>query len=512
MQGFALIVTLSLMILLTVIAVGLLSLSSISLRASARSSDMDAARSNARMALMLAIGELQKTAGLDTRVTARADLLAENNPPVLGVWKSWEGTDHNSEGRPITPDYSNNKDARFLGWLTSASQSATMAQVPDTRNAALKAKLVGDKTVGTTDPNKRQIFLTPTRVTVNSQRGGFAWWVSGENQKARIPRPYESATSDAAAWSVLAKSHSAADTAPFGLDNLLATTTLSDPSSVTPTTNAISIKQADLLGGSIAKPSQEFFHDLSATSVGLLTNTATGGWRKDLSLVTENWEGSTLPSSGLPFFRVTPEKDLLYTRPTADPFAAKSILYPWADYRRGPVTANEAIYRFPPIGSWAHLARYATLYKNVFPATASGNVMSTSATAEVINGNAANFIHKVRILPVISRVQWIFSHKAVASPSAPGKFDLNLVVQPVVTLWNPYNITLSVPSGLGISLSGSLPPVITYKVGGLTLSKKFTLGRQAHCCSESRQHRGSKTRTVGRHQLHPGLHPCLRSR
>ncbi|MEY3897628.1 MAG: hypothetical protein RLZZ214_3149, partial [Verrucomicrobiota bacterium] len=95
-RGFALIVTLSLMILLTVIAVGLLSLSSISLRTSSQSSDMTAARANARMALMLAIGELQKTAGLDTRVTARADLVDENNPPVLGVWKSWEGTDHNS--------------------------------------------------------------------------------------------------------------------------------------------------------------------------------------------------------------------------------------------------------------------------------------------------------------------------------------------------------------------------------------------------------------------------------
>jgi Tfp pilus assembly protein PilX len=80
-RGFALIVTLSLMILLTVIAVGLLSLSSISLRASSQSSDMNVARGNARMALILAIGELQKTAGIDTRVTARADLVAANTAP-----------------------------------------------------------------------------------------------------------------------------------------------------------------------------------------------------------------------------------------------------------------------------------------------------------------------------------------------------------------------------------------------------------------------------------------------
>ena len=96
--GFALVVTLSLMILLTIIAVGLLTLSSISLRASSQSSDMATARSNARMALMLAVGELQKHAGLDTRITARADILDADNAPITGVWKSWEGTDHETTG------------------------------------------------------------------------------------------------------------------------------------------------------------------------------------------------------------------------------------------------------------------------------------------------------------------------------------------------------------------------------------------------------------------------------
>ena len=76
--GFALVITLSLMVLLMLLALGMLSLSSVSLRTAAQSSDMNLARANARMALLLALGELQTHAGSDTRVTARADILDED--------------------------------------------------------------------------------------------------------------------------------------------------------------------------------------------------------------------------------------------------------------------------------------------------------------------------------------------------------------------------------------------------------------------------------------------------
>ena len=103
-RGFALIVTLSLMILLTVIAVGLLTLSTISLRASSSSSAMTEARSNARLAVLLALGQLQLNTGQDTRITASANILDSNKPSVTGVWRSWEGTDHNASGKPIIPN------------------------------------------------------------------------------------------------------------------------------------------------------------------------------------------------------------------------------------------------------------------------------------------------------------------------------------------------------------------------------------------------------------------------
>lgn len=114
-DGFALVVTLSLMILLTVIAVGLLSLSAISLRSSSQGLAQAQAQNNARMALMFAIGELQKNAGQDTRITAPANIVDPNSPMLTGVWKSWEGSDHEANGSPVAPSYDSKKQPESGG-------------------------------------------------------------------------------------------------------------------------------------------------------------------------------------------------------------------------------------------------------------------------------------------------------------------------------------------------------------------------------------------------------------
>ena len=84
-RGFALVITLSLMVLLTVIAVGLMSLSAISLRSASRGDAMAAARSNARLALTIAIGELQQLVGPDQRITAPANIAGTATGDQLGA-------------------------------------------------------------------------------------------------------------------------------------------------------------------------------------------------------------------------------------------------------------------------------------------------------------------------------------------------------------------------------------------------------------------------------------------
>jgi hypothetical protein len=457
-QGFALIISLSLMVLLMVLCTGLLGLSSISLRSGVRDIYAAEARANARMALTLAIGELQQQAGPDTRVTARADILGSNRPPVLGTWKSWEGTDHDTKGRPISPgNYASKKEARFVGWLTSGDTKT----LPDTTERNGSVPLVGPKTVGQGEGRQAmQIHLEPQRISNADGKGGFAWWIGGENQKARLPKPHEPSEDNAARWSVLAKSHAVADPTPLRMEKLL--------DDASPAERAISLMQGDLVAKKDKlNASQEFFYDLSATSVGLLTNTATGGWRKDLSLATENW--TQLPASNLPFFRLTPDKDGTAAKPTSSNATAdRSMLYPWSSYRGS--ASDMTIYRHGPVTSWENLRDYATLYKKITASSTGRNRITSSSYAIDDTGNAFNFLHKVRMLPVVARVQWVFSHYA-AQTSGTGttaQYTARLLLTPVITMWNPYSVEITSPTALSFYIPKPLPTALRYTVNSVT--------------------------------------------
>ena len=115
-------ITLALMVLLTLLVVGLLALSGISLRDASRNEAMATARNNARLALMLAIGDLQKSLGPDKAVSAPSEILATHpaKPNTTGVWDSW---DFNPSG---SLNYSDEKTKRFQRWLVSSADPAAL--------------------------------------------------------------------------------------------------------------------------------------------------------------------------------------------------------------------------------------------------------------------------------------------------------------------------------------------------------------------------------------------------
>ena len=78
------------MVLIAILAVGLSGLAAIEMRRSTQGGQAAIARANARLALMQAIGQLQKTLGPDQRVSATAAILAGSpkQPHWTGVWRS----------------------------------------------------------------------------------------------------------------------------------------------------------------------------------------------------------------------------------------------------------------------------------------------------------------------------------------------------------------------------------------------------------------------------------------
>ncbi|MGE9266839.1 MAG: hypothetical protein ACQKBY_01985, partial [Verrucomicrobiales bacterium] len=445
----------NLLLLLAVVIISFLSLGMVTVRSASLAEKEAVAKANARLALTLALGKLQQVAGPDTRVTARADLLDENHPYLTGVWRSWEGTDHDGSGRPVSPgDYESQKEDRFLSWLVSSERTDQVGDVPDTVAGPGKVTLLGE---GSVADEEGEIHLQGRPVSASGEQGELAWWIGGENQKARLPRPRAPEEDDAAAWAQRRQSHATADPETFGLSAVLADPALAE--------KAESLRTADFLGSAGAEVARESYHELSATSVGLLTNVATGGWRKDLSLLTEKWD--ELDQVGLELFQVEPGNHSSSTRPSAANFrASRSILYPWGEYRAG--SGDVGIYQHGPVASWANLVDFATTYRRVSGSSASG--LSLAPHSVHLEGSRYDFLHKVRVIPVIARVQWVYSHYAGPAPTPSGQsgsfYEARLLLTPVVTLWNPYNVELNfTQTPLRFRSPKPLPSALLYQVG-----------------------------------------------
>lgn len=179
-SGFALIVTLSLMILLTVIAVGLLTLSSISLRSSSQGEAAAQARANARLALMLAIGDLQKEMGPDSRISTPNDAgttATGGQPHWTAVYDAWvRPTDPNAPETPAS------RVPKFRSWLASGANQATGGPI----GIGTMVTLVGQGSLASTAAPMDQVNVPMHGLAVGKNQGRIAWWVSDESSKAKI--------------------------------------------------------------------------------------------------------------------------------------------------------------------------------------------------------------------------------------------------------------------------------------------------------------------------------------
>ena len=210
--------TVSMMVLLTLVAIAMLSLSTIEQRSSGGgSNEADRmARANARMALMIALGELQKAAGPDQRVSATAAILGSTtNPYATGTTaadgrKHWVGVwdtryDENDDGvidqndmidtngdgvddsyRPYSPADPDNKT--FVRWLVSGDQDQ-LDTIADAGTAAADdfAIFEGVDSAGNADPASTvKVPKVEVATATPGNSSYYAYWVEDEGVKVDL--------------------------------------------------------------------------------------------------------------------------------------------------------------------------------------------------------------------------------------------------------------------------------------------------------------------------------------
>ncbi len=193
-HGFALLITLTLLAFVVLLLVGLASYTRIETAVAGSFQRQAQARQNAQLALDVALAQLQKHAGPDTRVTATAESVPGFNGQkrfYTGVWDASTG------GSPPV-------------WLVSGLETNTAQNVTEAITpAADQVVLVGPNTNGSAflangNPGPTQIVVRRqnlTSVGVPGQAGAtaatigrYAWWIGDQGVKAPIAAPDKSAS------------------------------------------------------------------------------------------------------------------------------------------------------------------------------------------------------------------------------------------------------------------------------------------------------------------------------
>ena len=357
------------------------------------------------MALIMAIGEIQRKAGADARITAPAAIAKDDAPRWLtGVWK---GTPPTSE-TPV-PE----KETAFLGYLASGPSALDAGSPPDLEKGV---ELLGKGSLGS-DAEDEDIVRAPL-VGISSDgsalSGRHAWVVLDEGTKAKSDLVREE---DERQLRMVGTPPRQGIEAIAGLEeyNWIGGENLS---------RLITFPTSDLIGD---MPSLgEFQHDLTLHHRGLLTDSSKGGMKKDLSLL------MSLPA--LP-------QDYTGKRIYDDTKAATDLSNPL----------------------WQQLFDFGRLRSKLIAADGTQALQASVPTAyNPVKYDVRTRTYRVNpqapagalLTPVISKMQMQFSLVAkdahahwpgdifAATGDAQRNYMVYMIYSPIITLYNPYDVPL----------------------------------------------------------------------
>jgi hypothetical protein len=505
-EAFALIVALGLMSFIFLLILSLSTLVRLESQVGTTQGEQRMARQNALLGLQVAMGQLQEMAGPDQRVTGTAGLVDGMSEPRHAHWTGvWDVSSRNPYDVFAAP--------ATLGWLVSGTDNGGGSLEPGA-SVRDSVTIVGEGSV--TDPDAQ---VQVGRVAISSdgsETGHFAYWVSDEGVKAKINLndPHREAPSGDDAqkrYSLMSaqrngieaiSSEAATDGKPLG--------DVIDPQDTaikSQLTRLASVNQLGILNDGLDEVRKIRFHDLTTSSNGLLTNTASGGLKKDLSLAFEMDVDDFNDNTTFAAYESIPNLTSHQV----------NYLFKFDQFNAPTPSTADAMVRGP---TWHLLRNYYRLYKTEDPdrlqsyktgdpkgvepdgdgykiaarpyfPTSPKNPSVPSNSASKIGDVATAFYYAsedplvkatwdngnqqigrptdMTISPVLLREQLFLSVQGVLQPSsdpnAKNEYRLDMKMDPVVTLWNPYNVALefeqvlvrfgSVAIKVNVSVSGA---------------------------------------------------------
>ncbi|CAA6679362.1 MULTISPECIES: hypothetical protein [unclassified Lentimonas] len=283
-SGFALVIALSLMAFVLLLLLSISVFVQVETKVATQGLTRLEAENNALLGVYQALGNLQKLAGPDQRITANANLFTETASggaaaPVdvqqsqwLGVWNV-EGYEELGDESTYDALTLSERFAGSMGWLVSGDPATVSPEDADVTYETL----VSEKTVESESGVAEAITVKAPLVEVLGAGGQvesrYAYWVGDNSQKATVNLGGDlSSELDAAQQLLLQQSlaTSQGGNLAFG-----------DAYDMDRSERVLSLADAAIIG---AQAPQDFFHDATTRSDRLLTNTQRGGLRKDLSV------------------------------------------------------------------------------------------------------------------------------------------------------------------------------------------------------------------------------------
>jgi hypothetical protein len=419
--GFALIVTISMMILLALLAVGLLSLSTVSLRSSTQGAARAVAQANARLALDLAVGDLQRELGPDSRISAPHDAgsASGGSKNWTAVYDAWENP---SSGSPETPE--SRGEPKLRSWLASGSNEANGGPPGTTE----EVRLLGEGSLGGSADPDLQVEVPMHRVDDSSSPGRIAWWIADEGTKAKINAGPNS-TDDSSYGLSDSLFHSQS---PPSLGHQMIPALAGFDWKDGQRGKVITNDTVSLATGVTTVELGPFAHDYTVYSTGVLADVRAGRLKRDLSNLLERPAGELV---GMPLYLADGRMNAFAISEKGEVANDRIIPSSWKSAKdsRSQWGINlEELYLFhslPRSLSWSGGSPSLSMMRNREQAVAD-----------------RHFIYK---RPAMQALQFILSLQAVPD-SGQNQYKMVMKLDGMVAVSNPNDVPLEVPRGLAL--------------------------------------------------------------